>query len=189
MKLVFLDLETTGLDEATGVILELGMCVLEETSPFTCLAEFTRLVRPTESLPEMTAVVRTMHEENGLLKDLDSARMDCRAVEAAACEFLQPHGKRLLLAGSGVSYFDRRWLIAHMPKLEAMFQYVNLDVGVVRRALQIAGRSDLVASGQFVNGPLGVAHRALDDALDHAAEFRTYMQLFAELPRSEEDTQ
>ena len=79
-----------------------------------------------------------------------------------------------MLAGSGVGHFDRRFLAAHTPTIERAFWYPVLDVGVMRRMLQYAGREDLVP-------PLpesGKAHRALADARFALECCREYVDMF-----------
>jgi oligoribonuclease (3'-5' exoribonuclease) len=53
-----------------------------------------------------------------------------------------------------------------MPRLTKWFRYYSIDVGVLRRSLELIGRTDALLSKQ------DKAHRALADARYHLEEMR-----------------
>jgi oligoribonuclease (3'-5' exoribonuclease) len=53
-----------------------------------------------------------------------------------------------------------------MPELESWLRYYSIDVGVLRRTLQIVGRTDLLLAAP------GKGHRAMSDVLLHLDELR-----------------
>ncbi|HUW00877.1 MAG TPA: exonuclease domain-containing protein [Acidimicrobiales bacterium] len=174
--LLWFDLETTGTDEAEDKILEVGSILTGVDPPFETLSEFSGVVHyPATVAHLMNDFVLEMHTGNGLLEAVERSPLSLVEVEAMLIEsVLVPNGAkphRVLLAGSGVSHFDRRFVHRQMPTLEAWLQYPHLDVGVIRRGLWLAGRGDLVpesGDGDLKN------HRGLDDARMHLAEWRAY---------------
>lgn len=194
--LVWLDLETTGTDEVSDRIIQIGMAVTIPELPFAERNRFESLVLP-EWGPrdgknwkdDLHPKVTEMHTANGLFDAVDEAIRvgECPApgaVTEAAITFLAPYGKRLLLAGSGVGHFDRRFLRRWMPELEARFLYPVLDVGVLRRTMHLIGRDDLIPA----SGDADIKnHTGLDDALLHLDEFRHYAGLFVDVPTAIEE--
>lgn len=170
LKYVVLDLETSGGDETTDVILEVGIVIVDAN-----LDEITRrswvVWDEHDKLSQAKDVVREMHAANGLAAavKVPGLSLPIDVVQADLIEVLKGIGKEhdFVLAGSGVSHFDRRFLNAYMPRLMKWFRYYNIDVGVMRRGLRLIGREDLLLpdSGDKT-------HRALEDALLHLEELR-----------------
>lgn len=75
----------------------------------------------------------------------------------------------LMLAGSGVAHFDRKFIEAQMPGLAAHLHYGLFDIGVLRRALRI-----MIPGFKSPTLPASSGdtkkHRALDDAVAHLQE-------------------
>ena len=184
--MAWLDLETTGTDERTGHILEVGIVLSKAKPPFEEVIAGSWIVDPSVDDPRwrstMGDFVTNMHTENGLLADLEA--MERRPSEATieqeilAWLKLCAGSDPLLLAGSGVAHFDRRWIRHRMPKLEERFDYVIMDVGVIRRAVDLSMGGHRRAPS-FGGQTDGTPHRALDDARDHLEEFRRYSALLA----------
>lgn len=167
--LVFLDLETSGLDPSVHEILEFGAVITD--MDLNELARFHRVIQPeaTSWDQHMSDFVREMHTASGLLDELLDSPLTTSGVETAMCAELYRFGKPgdFVLAGSGVSHFDRRFLDAQMPELAALFAYYSIDVGILRRTLRdIVGREDLLLP------EVPKPHRALADALLHLEELR-----------------
>ncbi len=183
LKMVWLDIETTGSNEEDGWILEVGMAVTEPVAPFAILGTIDVVIKPDDpqwSL-SMNTVVTEMHETNGLRAEVEERGIDTALAEERLVTFLHGFNKKFRLAGSGVGHFDRRWLKALMPTLERMFDYAPMDVGDVRRLLlDYAQRPDLVPAVKSFGDTK--KHRGLDDALAHLIEFRHYVELFSAGP-------
>lgn len=181
VHLLWLDLETTGARTEDSIV-EIA-CVLTDTDLHE-LDSFTSLVRPAEdNWRAMFAIepVVAMHKANGLIDEIESGLRhnvlrSPVAVEATILEWLDNRGadsRRTFLAGSGVSHFDHRLLLHHMPKLASHCRYATLDVGVIRRAYELL----LGAVVTTVND--NKTHRALDDVYCHLDEARIYRDLWA----------
>ena len=89
-RLVWCDLEMTGLDTATNVIIEMGIIV---TGPdLKPIAEWEAAVwQPAEALERMEPFVKDMHTKNGLLERVRKSDISLRIAEKAAGA-LRPNG-------------------------------------------------------------------------------------------------
>lgn len=179
---LWVDLETTGTDERTGHVLEVGCVLTPLAAPWPTLSTYRLAVLPSDPSwrEQMAPVVRRMHTDNGLLDELaeprealDREQVDkmLRAWRRAVCREFGVEDP-LALAGSGVGHFDSRWLRLHFPLFTRGLTFWTLDVGVLRRAFVYAGRADVVEGRP--DQPEEKRHRGLADALDHLAEWRWY---------------
>lgn len=189
---LWVDLETTGL-ESTSSILEVGVLLTRNEPPYEVVDSYTAVVRPEKAdwRSEMNGYVTTMHTNTGLLADLDGDETATLAeVEDVILLMLDAVGvtpsNPAYLAGSGVSHFDQRVIAAQMPKVNKRLRYATLDVGVLRRMLESAGRTDLTDAtygATFTSTELSAQpHRAFADIHDHLNEFRTYVEALQAVP-------
>ena len=133
-RLVWLDLETTGLDPSEGVILEIAAVVTDRNLFEFASVEHVCGHRKELILPMMDEYVQLMHYDSGLLEEVyrsmttvtDAMRSVMSVIEGACGTSEKPH-----LAGNSIS-FDRGWLRAHMPDLERMFHYRLMDVSAYK---------------------------------------------------------
>lgn len=179
-RLLWLDLETTGLDERAHRILEIG--VVATDLDLSQLWESSWVIgQPAHVLAELPDFLAQMHAKSGLLDAVRSARDDwtgpldgrLAAVDATLAQ-LMDSDMTWALAGSGVSHFDRLFIREQMPALEARLVYYNLDLGVLRRCLGIFGGPSYDVSLPESYDTEVKAHRALPDAHAHLAEARAY---------------
>lgn len=173
MNVAWIDLETTGLDEQDGSILEVGVVVADPDG--RTLTEAAWLVSPLpHHLRELPPEVYEMHRTSGLLADLEAAPALPLPgdVDLAVAALLDRHtvDGRIILAGSGVSHFDVRWIARHLPATCYRLTYWTYDVGVIRRLLATID-PDLPRPAN------PKAHRALPDARDHRDEWHHYRTL------------
>lgn len=179
--LLWLDLETTGSDEAHDSIIEVG-CVLT-TSDLVEISAVDYLVKPEpEGLGRLlqNPVVRRMHSANGLL-DLILAGDGIRPHESARdlLAWLTLNGaeaSRTVLAGSGVGHFDRRFLKRWMPQVDRFLRYWPIDMSTIRRA------HAMWVGTTVSNANDAKTHRALDDARCHLDEARAFRALWLGVP-------
>ncbi len=175
MKLIWLDLETTGLDPTRGKILEVAAAVADLSAPFD-LGPFVSRVLPLSEWEYglMDDYVRAMHVKNGLLAECarSTARLD--AVEFELLDLLPVPGTyeredAPTLAGSSV-HFDHTWLRVHMPTFAARLSHRHYDVSAVKLFCRSLGMS---------KPPVAEAHRAEADvreSVDHAQLCRRWLR-------------
>jgi len=194
--LVFLDLETTDLDPASAVPLEVG-AILVDASSLETMVTFTALIQPQgRCLENMPDVVHEMHTNNGLLQDIkDPYRMTMYPTLAVAMRYFEDmvhawlqhrgevaedssyvHGQWVTLAGHAI-WFDRTFLRSYAPEFEADCHHVMVDVSSIRHMARIffpeaVRHQDL-------------KHRALQDCYSALEEMRLYKTaLLGVLPKS-----
>lgn len=179
--LLWLDLETTGTDTLNHDILEVGCVLTEAVAPFKMIDTFECIVQPERPLWRQTLdpFIVNMHTVNGLLAELnDGSGYFADTADKLLLAWLQDHGvgsHEALLSGSGVGHFDRRFMRVGLRQTEAYLQYPVLDVGVIRRALQL-----VKVQPPDINDDK--PHRALSDVMLHLAEWRIYSVWFTEIP-------
>lgn len=178
----WLDLETTGTDEKRDPIIEVGVALCEDTPGMEPVDEFQAVIDPGPTFwaafpRNVDGVVLGMHDANGLW-DEARAGVPLDVVDVDLADWLQGYAgkKRVVLAGSGVSHFDRRFIAAQMPLTDQWLTFWSLDVGSVRRMLRRTAPA-LVRPERTE----AKAHRALVDALDHRDEWLSYEAAMAGL--------
>lgn len=179
---VFCDVETTGIDgPESDPMLEVAL-VLAQGPKFTILAEKSWLTRPEGmTVAQARAIaaskrergdfdVEAMHIESGLWDDLESAdRVPTYAeVDAEIEAFLSGEVADTtgLLLGGNSQGFDRGYISAFLPKLDARLSYRNLDGTSVAYANSGLGAA-VSADRTGVTAHRGVAdlHLCIDDML------------------------
>jgi len=124
--LLWLDLETTGLDPERDHILEVAWQLtdirLEEISPL----ESTVIVATPEMLSACSAFVRAMHERSGLWAELQAHHGLSLAIVETAVVSSMPAGAKPMLAGNS-PHFDRSFIRELMPRLDERLSYRHFD--------------------------------------------------------------
>jgi oligoribonuclease len=179
-RLVWIDLEMTGLDPAHDEIVEIAAIVTD--AELVELDEgISFVVRPPDLsiLAGMDQVVVDMHTSSGLLADIPGG-MPLAEAGAQVLAYVQQHvptPRKAPLAGSSV-YVDRGFLAQHLPELDAHLHYRLGDVSSIK---ELARRWYPRA---YFNAPAKTGgHRALADIRESIAELRYYRQtLFVPAP-------
>ena len=125
-RLIWVDLEMTGLDPLTHRVLEIATLVT--AGSLEVVAEGPDLVihQPEGVLAGMNDWSRAHHTASGLLDRVRESTLDEAAAEALTLEFLGRHcpAGQAPLAGNSV-HMDRLFLSRYMPELEKFFKYVR----------------------------------------------------------------
>lgn len=180
-RLVFLDIETTGLSPESDVILEVGIVV---TTPSLTVVGYPwggAVCTPNaESLIE-SEYVRAMHKSSGLLNDVLLSGASMAEVETAALRFLMSLDfapGTATMAGFG-PHFDRAFLRAQMPALEAFFDYRMIDVSTLRGLARRLVNPDI---DKKLRGVIGEPkHRAVADSFAAISELELYCKFLLDL--------
>lgn len=132
-NLAWIDLEMTGLDPDTMVILEIATVVTDAELNIIAEGPHIAINYPEEVLDRMEEWSRTHHKESGLLQRVRASVCDCSQAERATLSFVSSYcGKgESPLCGNSV-WQDRRFLAKHMPLLENHFHYRIIDVSSIK---------------------------------------------------------
>lgn len=172
-RLVWLDMEMTGLNPDSDTILELAMVVTD--ADLNVVAE-----SPSWVVHQADAVLDGMDEWNtrthggsGLTQRVRESDLNMGAVEQAAIGFMQlwvPKGVSPMCGNSICQ--DRRFMARYMPALIDWFHYRNLDVSTIKELCR-RWRPDLSAQVNKTG-----AHTALVDIHESIDELRYYRAHF-----------
>jgi oligoribonuclease len=171
-RLVWLDLEMTGLDPRKDTILQLGVAITEPGS-FDVLESFeVDIWQPESRLEVMSPFVRKMHESSGLLERVRRSPTSEEEAERAALDVVARWcGPRQgVLAGNSI-WQDRRFLAAYMPVLEGYLHFRMVDV----TSLKIIAKAWLGDRAVFKKEK---AHTAMEDVKASLAELAHYKKMF-----------
>jgi oligoribonuclease len=175
-NLLWVDLETTGLDPNTRHIIQLGMVVTD--AKLNVIAEFEEVVHYTTRFgmpwdPEAL----DMHKKTGLLRAVERAPFNLEQVEILAKSFILKNAGPTppYLAGSSV-HFDQAFLKRHMPLIPALCHYRLLDVSVFKVIGDVWGTMPppMYPDGTPGRSGGGVKHTALADIRDSIHAFKHY---------------
>jgi oligoribonuclease len=176
-RLVWIDLEMTGLDPVNHSILEIATVVTDGS--LELIAEGPDLVihQPEEVLLAMNEWSRDHHAASGLTAKVRESAVSQEEAERQTLEFLAQHCVPGLapLAGNSV-HMDRFFLKFHMPKLEAFVHYRNVDVTTVKELARRWNPKLLESAPRKKD-----CHRARDDIFESVAELRHYRDGFFQL--------
>ena len=175
-RLIWIDLEMTGLDTGSDSIIEIATVVTD--SKLNVLAEGPEfaIAHPVAVLEAMDDWNRNQHTKSGLWKRVIDSTVGLADAEAQTLAFLKAWvpGNTSPMCGNSICQ-DRRFLHRLMPALEQHFHYRNLDVSTLK---ELARRW---APGVLEGVRKQSAHTALSDVRDSIEELRHYRKHLAEL--------
>jgi len=172
-RLVWIDLEMTGLEVERDVIVEIA-CIVTDAE----LAEIDDGIQlvvhaDAETLAKMGDFVREMHTKSGLLPEIERSDIDVATAQKAVLEYIRAHvptASSSPLCGNSIGT-DRRFLAAYMRELDDYLHYRSIDVSSLKELCR------RWYPAVYKKRP-GKAehHRALDDIRESIAELRFYRE-------------
>ncbi|MBZ0136837.1 MAG: oligoribonuclease [Planctomycetes bacterium] len=170
LKLVWIDLEMTGLNPELDVILEIAVII---TGPdLEPIEQYEAVIhQPDSTLLTMGAFVREMHTKNGLLDRVRASKTSLSEATDAALALIKKHcaENEGTLAGNTI-HQDRRFLRKYMPPIEAWLHYRQVDVS----SLKILTRAWYPDLEKF--GKADKDHTALADIQQSILELKYYRE-------------
>ena len=175
-RLVWLDMEMTGLDPAKERIIEVAVVITEPD--LTVVAEGPVLVvhQPDSLLDAMDSWNRSTHGKSGLIERVKASALTEQEAEEQLIAFMAqyvPAGKSPL-CGNTVSQ-DRRFMFNYMPKLERFFHYRTIDVSTLKE-LARRWKPELLKGFEKRS-----KHQALADIYESIDELKYYRETFIQL--------
>ena len=170
-RLIWIDLEMTGLDTVNDSILEIATVVTD--AELNILAEGPELAiaHPLSTLQAMDDWNRRQHGKSGLWQRVLEEGVDMAEAERRTLSFLSQWvpANASPMCGNSICQ-DRRFLHRQMPALERHFHYRNLDVSTLKELARRWAPQVLNAVSKEA------AHTALSDVRDSISELRHYRQ-------------
>ena len=175
-RLIWVDMEMTGLDPDRDRILEVALVVTD--SQLDTVAEAPVLVvhQPDAVLDAMDDWNKGTHGRSGLIDRVRASMLDEGEVEARMLAFLAEYvpGRASPMCGNSICQ-DRRFMARGMPKLEAYFHYRNLDVSTLKELVR--RWKPEVAKGLTKQGK----HEAIADIYESIEELKYYRETFLKI--------
>jgi len=173
-NLVWIDLEMTGLNPDTDVILEIATIITD--SQLKILAEGPTFIihQPDSTLDAMGEWCQIQHKKTGLIQAVRESTTTAQEAEEKTLSFIKEYcdPNTALLSGSSI-WQDRFFLRKHMPSIVDFLYYKMIDVSTVKE----------LAIRWYPNNPKTQikpkeAHRALDDIRESIAVLKHLRELF-----------
>lgn len=175
-RLVWIDLEMTGLDPNRERIIEVATLVTDARLNVIAEGPVLAVHQPDALLAGMDEWNQRTHGESGLVARVKKSAVDTAEAERRTLEFLREHAApgTSPMCGNSV-HQDRRFLEREMPELLAFFHYRNLDVSTLK---ELAKRWNPGALDGFTKRNV---HLAMEDIKESIAELAHYRQTFLRL--------
>jgi len=170
-NLIWIDLEMTGLEPTTDVIIEIATIVTNSNLEILAQGPVMAVHQTNTLLDGMDDWNTRQHGQSGLTARVQQSTITAQVAEQQTLEFLAqwvPSGASPMCGNSICQ--DRRFLAKHMPLLEAFFHYRHIDVSTIK---ELANRWRTDLQGQFIKNN---THLALDDIKESIAELVFYRE-------------
>ena len=132
-RLVWLDMEMTGLNPLTDRIIELAIVITDKNLNTVAEAPVWVIHQTDEMLNGMDAWNQRTHGNSGLIDKVRASSLTEAEVEQAALAFIKQYigPSKSPMCGNSIGQ-DRRFMANYMPTLETYFHYRNLDVSTLK---------------------------------------------------------
>lgn len=174
--LVWLDMEMSGLNPDTDVVLEVALVVTDKDLNLVEEGPVLVLHQPDAVLDGMDSWNKGTHGKSGLIDKVKASRLTAADVQTQMIEFMKQHvpARTSPMCGNSICQ-DRRFMARHLPDMEAYFHYRNLDVSTLKE-LAARWRPDLKDGFKKANN-----HTALADIQESIEELRYYREHFIKM--------
>jgi len=170
-RLIWIDLEMTGLDTINDSIIEIATIVTDGELNVLAEGPVCAIAQDENVLKAMDDWNRSHHTDSGLWQRVVHSTYDMRAAESLNIQFLKKWVEKgsSPMCGNSICQ-DRRFLHRLMPELESWFHYRSLDVSTLK----------VLASHWMAENPKEFhkenRHEALSDIRESIEELRFYRQ-------------
>ena len=173
-KIIWIDLEMTGLNDQADVILEIA-CVVT-TGTLEIIAQGPNIVihQPDMLLNKMDHWCTTTHTKSGLIDKVRASTTTVEEAEQQVLSFLREHcqeGKSPL--GGNSVWMDRLFLMRWMPRLAKFLHYRTIDVSTIKELIKV-----WYPPTEHKKFKKNNVHRALDDIIESIDELKCYKHHF-----------
>jgi len=170
-RLIWIDLEMTGLDTIDDSILEIATIITDGELNILAKGPVCAIRHDDALLKAMDDWNRQHHTDSGLWQRVVFSRYSMAEAESATIDFLKEWVEKGVspMCGNSICQ-DRRFLHRLMPELESWFHYRNLDVSTLK-----------ILANEWLPAELPVyekenRHEALSDIQESIEELQYYRQ-------------
>src|SRR6478672_9883793 len=175
-RLVWIDLEMTGLDTARHTIVEIAVLVTDSELELVDEGIDVIVHASPEELAKMDDFVRNMHTKSGLLPAIEASTVSLADAGKQVLAYLEsqlPGPGTAPLCGNSIGV-DRRFLDRYLPEVDQYLHYRSVDVSSLKELCRRWYPS------VYKKRP----HRALDDIRESIEELRFYRSTMLLPPES-----
>lgn len=171
-NLVWVDIETTGLDPEYDRILEIACIVTDNNLDVLVGKSWTLHFTRTEQF-KIDPVVVKMHSSNDLFRECALSDLNISDVWDDLSDLLaESASDKPMLAGSSV-HFDRLFLRKYLPAFDALLSHRHFDTSALKTAMRMwSPESEVREPGKVP------AHRALTDIVESISSARSFRDTF-----------
>ncbi|KAK7481616.1 hypothetical protein BaRGS_00016213 [Batillaria attramentaria] len=177
-RIVWVDLEMTGLDVQKDKIIEIACLVT--TGNLDIVAEGPNLIihQPQEVMDEMNDWCKEHHGQSGLTRAVLESKTSMEEAEKQVLSFVQQHTEPgwAPLGGNSI-HVDRVFLMAQMPSIVNHLHHRIIDVSTVKELCR-RWYPDTKQNAPKKN----LSHRAMDDIRESIQELQYYRQAIFKSP-------
>jgi oligoribonuclease len=174
--LVWVDMEMSGLNPDSDVVLEIAMIVTDKDLNLVAESPVLVVHQTDAILDAMDNWNKGTHGKSGLIDKVKASRLSAAEISQQMLDFMKQHvpAGASPMCGNSICQ-DRRFMARAMPELEAYFHYRNLDVSTLKE-LATRWRPGLKEGFKKAN-----SHTALADILESIEELKYYRTHFINL--------
>ncbi len=167
-RLVWMDLEMTGLNPARDRILEIATIITDTDLNLVEMGPELVIYQSDEVLAGMNEWCVEHHSDSGLVDKVKQSSISEAEAEAETLDFLKQHldPESAPLCGNSI-HQDRNFLARYMTRLNKFLHYRNIDVSSLKE-LTYRWYPDLP---KFIKKGM---HTALEDILESVEELKYY---------------
>lgn len=175
-KIVWMDLEMTGLDPDKDKIIEIATILTDIQLENPIMGPHLIIHEDQDRFLQMDDWNQKQHTKSGLWQKVLDSQTNCAEAEQKTLEFLKENNtKGCYLAGNSI-WQDRRFLMKHMPKIDQYLHYRMLDVSTIKILQNFWFKKTKYSKKSN--------HRATDDILDSIEELKFYREHILNEPKS-----
>ena len=176
-NLIWIDLEMTGLNPDTDLIIEIATVITDKDLNILAKGPALAVHQSDAALAAMDDWNQKHHGESGLIDRVKASTISDEEAERLTIEFLRKWvpERTSPMCGNTIGQ-DRRFLVKYMPKLEAYFHYRSIDVSTLK---ELAARWAPSLKDGFIKE---TKHEALADIIESIEELRYYRENFIKCP-------
>jgi len=170
-NLIWIDLEMTGLDPNSDLIIEIATIVTDKNLNVIDEGPSIVIHQSDEAMDGMDEWCTNQHGKSGLTDRVKNSVISEETAENLTLAFLKQYvtGHKSPMCGNSICQ-DRRFLARYMPQLEDFFHYRNLDVSTLKELTsRWAPEKKMVYTKES-------SHLAMDDIKDSIDELKHYRE-------------